>query len=64
MGTILHVALQWSTTPRRCSTPFLPTSSDAVHRLLGRRRAGGVGADAAGGRGRRADRDRLAVRTR
>ncbi len=35
MGTILHVALQVVDDAKTLLTPFLPTSSDAVHRLLG-----------------------------
>jgi methionyl-tRNA synthetase len=35
MGTILHVALQVVDDCKTLLTPFLPTSSDAVHRLLG-----------------------------
>jgi methionyl-tRNA synthetase len=34
-GTILHVALQVVDDAKTLLTPFLPTSSDAVHRLLG-----------------------------
>jgi methionyl-tRNA synthetase len=35
MGTILNVALQVVDDAKTLLTPFLPTSSDAVHRLLG-----------------------------
>jgi methionyl-tRNA synthetase len=35
MGTILHVALQVVDDAKTLLTPFLPASSDAVHRLLG-----------------------------
>jgi methionyl-tRNA synthetase len=35
MGTILHVALQVVDDCKTLLTPFLPASSDAVHRLLG-----------------------------
>ena len=35
MGTILHVALQVVDDAKTLLTPFLPTSSGAVHRLLG-----------------------------
>jgi methionyl-tRNA synthetase len=35
MGTILHVALQVVDDAKTLLTPFLPTSSDAVHRVLG-----------------------------
>jgi hypothetical protein len=50
MGTILHVALQVIDDAKTLLTPFLPTSSDAVHRLLGSPDAAGeLGADAGGG---------------
>jgi methionyl-tRNA synthetase len=41
MGTILHVALQVVDDAKTLLTPFLPTSSDAVHRALGSPAAAG-----------------------
>ena len=40
MGTILHIALQVVDDCKTLLTPFLPSSSGAVHALLGGERRG------------------------